>query len=247
MSKGKGNAFVYISSRLDEAGLSMAEFRVLCHIARRGASCTSSVATMAQICRANQKTVREVLKRLVNKGLITRLDRTGKSTVYRIGNTAPLPKETSGHTGHPSQKRPVVSKGSGDYPHLVGHPSQMRPAEGTPCEGDPKKERERRPRDQKPKTREGSELVNAALPPPTEREVKAEFAHRGMPEWLAEDFFERWSSRLWMDGYTPLGNWKRKVTTEFNYWVERGRPKSRLQHSRRHSAPTHAEVDQTKF
>ena len=89
--------------------------------------------------------------------------------------------------------------------------------------------------------------MNAALPPPTEEEVKAEFARRGMPAWLAEDFFERWSSRLWMDGYTPVGNWKRKVNTEFTYWVERGRPKSRLQHGRRHSAPTHAEVDQTKF
>ena len=108
----KGNAFVYISSRLDEAGLSMAEFRVLCHIARRGASCTSSVATMAQICRASQKTVREVLKRLVDKGFVTRLDRTGKSTVYRIGNTAPLPKETSGS----KWKRGLPSFGRGPLP-----------------------------------------------------------------------------------------------------------------------------------
>lgn len=68
----------FIPRWLDELGLAANEFRVLCHLWRRGrGTCFPSGETIAQTCRLHPDTVWKVLKKLETQSLIRRRPKTG--------------------------------------------------------------------------------------------------------------------------------------------------------------------------
>lgn len=86
----------FIPSELDEAGLSPSQFRVLCHLWRRGET-FSNAATIAKVCRLKRNTVFEVLNDLEKAGFIRRKPRPGLTTLIE-----PVPFGDTGRNGHPS-------------------------------------------------------------------------------------------------------------------------------------------------
>ena len=121
---------VFIHSKLDDYGLTPAQFRIYGHLSRREGKdgAWASVASMARFCHMEVKTVRKCLKDLLSFGMINRQERPGDSSVYRLTAISewvePLPKNTSGakrqHT--PANQR-----------HSL--PSQTAPDKGNPSEG----------------------------------------------------------------------------------------------------------------
>ena len=103
----KPNA-IFIHAAVDEAGLTPAQFRVLCHVGRRG-ECYEAVANMATHCRLHADTVRKSLKELVRLGWLHRQQRTGTTSIYEvchskirehpIGNRGSTPCEIEGGEG----------------------------------------------------------------------------------------------------------------------------------------------------
>ena len=78
---------ILIPADLDDADLSVYAFRLLCHLARRGAAqqgAWGSVEGMAEKLRMNRKTIINALTELIEKGWITRTSRPGKSSTYTL-------------------------------------------------------------------------------------------------------------------------------------------------------------------
>ena len=86
----------FIPSELDEAGLTANQFRVLCHLWRRGDT-YSNAATIAKICRLKRNTVFEALADLEKGGFIRRVSRPGQTTLIQ-----PVPIGDTGKKAHPS-------------------------------------------------------------------------------------------------------------------------------------------------
>jgi hypothetical protein len=121
----------FIHSDLDDTDLTPQEFRVLCHIIRRG-KCWESVPAIAQHCRINRKTAWRVMSELVRRRMVKADRRPGQSTVYEV---RPVPD------WHPSQKEAHVSKRDDTRPKRgADHPSQKRPHKVTPSEVYPSKD-----------------------------------------------------------------------------------------------------------
>ena len=74
---------IFIHAAVDDAGLTPAQFRVLCHVGRRGA-CFESVGNMAARCRLHADTVRRSLKELVRLGWLSRQLRPGTTNIYEV-------------------------------------------------------------------------------------------------------------------------------------------------------------------
>lgn len=72
-----------ITDRLDEAGLTTAEFRVYCHISSRGV-CFEKLQTMTAICKINEHTARKSIKSLLEKRMIVCNVRPGRTTEYKV-------------------------------------------------------------------------------------------------------------------------------------------------------------------
>jgi len=110
----KPNA-IFIHAAVDEAGLTAAQFRVLCHVGRRG-ECYEAVANMATHCRLHADTVRKSLKELVRLGWLHRQQRTGTTSIYEvchskirehpIGNRGSTPCEIEGGKVYPIKVNP---------------------------------------------------------------------------------------------------------------------------------------------
>jgi hypothetical protein len=130
----KPNLPAFIPAKLDDYGLTPAQFRVYGHLSRRGGSgeAFASVPGMARVCRLEQKTVRESLIALVGFGMINKQIRPGQTTVYRISAmdqwAEPLPNGTSS-----AKREDTPAK------QHQPHPSQTAPDEGNPSEGTPMK------------------------------------------------------------------------------------------------------------
>lgn len=73
---------IFFHSDLDDAGLSLAAFRLCCHLSRRGLYPTAE--SMAEVCRLDRKTVFRALRELENRGMLTRKARPGYSTEYTL-------------------------------------------------------------------------------------------------------------------------------------------------------------------
>ncbi len=86
----------FVPSELDDAGLKPAQFRVLCHLWRRGET-FSNTATIAKVCRLKRNTVFEVLSDLEKAGLIRRTSRPGQTTLIQ-----PVPFGDTGRKANPS-------------------------------------------------------------------------------------------------------------------------------------------------
>jgi len=106
----------FIPAWLDDAGLTPAQFRVACHIYRRGDS-FSNAATIAKTCRLKRDTVFEALSHLETAGFIKRTSRPGQTTLIE-----PVPFEGMG-SDNPSRLggREVSRLGGQDPSRLGGH------------------------------------------------------------------------------------------------------------------------------
>jgi hypothetical protein len=107
----------FIPSELDDAGLPANQFRVLCHLWRRGET-FSNAATIAKVCRLKRDTVFQVLNDLEKVGFIHRKSRPGQTTVIE-----PVPFGGTGKNGNPSRLggREVSRSGGRDPSRLGGH------------------------------------------------------------------------------------------------------------------------------
>ena len=74
---------IFIHSALDQAELDVYEFRLLCHIARRG-TCFASLSTTANICKMSVRKAQSTIKSLLKKELIVEKRRDGRTNVYRL-------------------------------------------------------------------------------------------------------------------------------------------------------------------
>ena len=73
----------YINGRLDDYGLTLIQFRIYCHIARRG-ECFENADTMAELCRVNRCSIWPALQFLTERNLIKRESRPGRTTILRV-------------------------------------------------------------------------------------------------------------------------------------------------------------------
>lgn len=92
-----------IPSQLDDAGLTPAEFRVFCRIARRG-ECAESVPNMAAGCRMHRDSVWQALKELRARGMVTKESRSGATSIHRITLCSEWLSQPSGNEGLPEDK-----------------------------------------------------------------------------------------------------------------------------------------------
>lgn len=80
----------FIPSQLDESSLTPVQFRVLCHLWRRGET-YSNAATIAKTCHIKRNTVFKTIKELEEAGLIARESRKGLTTLIQ-----PVPFKNTG-------------------------------------------------------------------------------------------------------------------------------------------------------
>ena len=116
----------FIHGKLDEAGLSPAGFRVLCHLFRRQGKngAYPSADSMSEICRLEKKTVFRALRELEERHFIVRTARPGRPTVYALQAMATWvptgrPKR---HPGWPTDRQVGCQTGRGSTqkaPHEV--------------------------------------------------------------------------------------------------------------------------------
>jgi hypothetical protein len=141
-SDRKNTAF--IPGWLDDAGLTLAQFRVYCRISRRAGSeqgeCYEKIRVMARGCNLHPDTVREALKDLVKLNLITAEERSGTSKIHRV---APL---GNGGRGTPRKRRayPYQTEGGDPWETEGGVPLGNGVPKGSPSEVTPSKEGEGR-------------------------------------------------------------------------------------------------------
>lgn len=140
---------------LDDANLSVAEFRILCHLWRRAGKqgrCWPGVASIAKTCRLNEKTAWKALKKLEANKLLRREKRVRNSNEYHL---AVPPKEGAAQTteSHQSEgcqslhNEPCQSNRSEGYQsHHSGQCQSLHSErrEGNPKDGSPTKVTQRR-------------------------------------------------------------------------------------------------------
>lgn len=87
VSDGRDDLPIFIHRELDDLGLDPFEFRVYARLARRAdgkGGAYESIANMAKACGMGTTRVRQCLRQLEARKLITREDRTGETTVYQL-------------------------------------------------------------------------------------------------------------------------------------------------------------------
>lgn len=119
----------FIPAELDEAGLPANQFRVLCHLWRRGET-YSNAATIAKVCRLKRDTVFECLAELERGGYINRTPRPGQTTIIQ---PAPI-RGTGKDINPPRLGGQEVSRSGGQ------HPSRLGGHKGNPIKAIPRRE-----------------------------------------------------------------------------------------------------------
>jgi len=115
----------FIPAALDDAGLTLSQFRVLLHVVRRGV-CFARVATIASACRCHPKTVRRALHRLEKMGWIMTETRTGKTSVHQPG-----PKAFEAWNDPALGVTNSTATGGRIAPARIGKKHEAQPAKGT--------------------------------------------------------------------------------------------------------------------
>jgi hypothetical protein len=133
---------IFVHSSLDDLGLSATEFRVFCHLARRGAKdeyCRPGHESIAKICKLEIKTVRKALASLEQRGMIRVESRPGETNVYVL-----MPPDawqtddiTSPRSTTPSNQHPGWKTDRHVGCQLGGGGTQSAPYEGYPLEAIP--------------------------------------------------------------------------------------------------------------
>jgi DNA-binding MarR family transcriptional regulator len=83
MQKSTYKGIAFIHADLDLYGLNPYQFRIYCHIARRG-QCYSSLKTIANICKMSVRKTQYCLKELEELDLISKVIREGKTDIYEL-------------------------------------------------------------------------------------------------------------------------------------------------------------------
>lgn len=97
----------FIPSWLDDAGLTPAQFRVYCHIARRGA-CWESLPSFARCCKMDREGVQKAIRELESKGWISKR-RTGRTMLLKTLTTQrENPLSVSGKTRYQIARKPAT-------------------------------------------------------------------------------------------------------------------------------------------
>ena len=186
----------FIPGELDDAGLTVAQFRVFARIARRGV-CSESVPNMAKGCRLNEDTIWDALRSLLERGMLSKMARPGQATLYTIKPIERWPQPT-GKEGVP-EKRGCPSV-SGDTHRKRGgaHPPEKRGHKVTPIEVTPSKV--------------------ARFTPPTLEMLKLQAAKIALPEVEAEKFWNHYESNGWKVGRNPMRSWHAALTNWHTNW-----------------------------
>lgn len=135
---------IFIHSELDDFGLNPFEFRAYAHLARRigkrGGEYWESLKEGAAVCHMDVKTYRAALSSLEAHGLISREDRLGQTSIYRLAPkgawrtpTTSGRATTSGRGAENGTTTPT--KNGGGTPTKSG--TQRYSQEGNPLEGNP--------------------------------------------------------------------------------------------------------------
>jgi DNA-binding MarR family transcriptional regulator len=197
---------VFVHSALDDLGLSPAQFRVYCHLARRAnagsgieGSAWPAVSEIARLCRLHEDTVRAALRWLAAHRLLTRERRPGATGVYRLTAAShwlrPNPSE--------SDTPPSVS---GDTPPnpMEDHPSEKRGDEGDPFEGYPLKEH--------------THPAGSSAPRSLE-EVEAAASMHGICPEAARVFYHEGEANGWLNKHGhPIRNWQSALQAYGEKW-----------------------------
>ena len=84
---------IVIPAELDDADVSPAAFRLLCHLVRKGAAkpdgARGSIAEMAFTCRMSVGRVKLSLRQLLRNAWISRTSRPGFTSIYRANIQSP--------------------------------------------------------------------------------------------------------------------------------------------------------------
>ncbi len=128
-----GDERPFIPRKMDDAGLTAAQFRILCRVSRRG-ECYESIANMARGCRLAIKTVKSVLPHLISRNMLSKQNRTGQTSVYRVQPAMEWRAEP-GPNDYPAQMATQVVK----PPPPQGKRHPAHPAQTVPHKGNPTK------------------------------------------------------------------------------------------------------------
>ena len=168
-----------IHSTLDDAKLSLAAFRVFCHLARRaGVSRVAypGIRSIVSVCGINKKTAWRALSELEQRGFLRRKGSPGRSNSYTI--TIPDPKGDPGPKTdhHPTQKE-------------THHPTQKETRKGVPMKGNDRRE-----------SNEGGKPPRTDLSAPPHwaylsDKQRSKLALVAGSEEAAQDFYGRWLAR----------------------------------------------------
>lgn len=127
----------FIHSVLDDYGLTQAQFRVFCRIARRG-ECNESAPNIARGCKMNQDTVWDAISFLEAHCLITRKHRPGHTSILTINPVSQW--ATPGGKQGVTEKRGHPRNSATGYPKTGDtHPAENEGHKGNPSEGNPNK------------------------------------------------------------------------------------------------------------
>lgn len=132
----KQNFPAFIRSELDDLRLTPPQFRIYCHICRRG-DCFDSIPTMARVCCVNAKTARAALRGLAQAALIEVTLRTGQSTIYKPSPMSQWKRQPLAYNGRGRNATPPKMRGGTPTLKRHTHPSHFRPDKGSPIEGTP--------------------------------------------------------------------------------------------------------------
>jgi hypothetical protein len=211
--KPKKKYNVFIHSKLDKAGLNTSEFRVLCHVARRG-ECFETVKSISKHCRITEPTVRRSLQSLTNQRFLIREQRTGRTTLYEVAPmehwkpAKPLLKERTGSDG-----KPTPSKTTPHYPYALKgvkvNPSEVHPHKSIPLSSSKADDLAGIYGFERPSREEFEELIEDECP------LIAEYR---------TDLFDELEGKEWATSNGPIRDW-RKCITGFEAKMEADYPK----------------------
>jgi hypothetical protein len=211
--KPKKKYNVFIHSKLDEAGFNTSEFRVFCHVARRG-ECFETVNSISKHCRITEPTVRRSLQSLAAQRFLIREQRIGRTTLYEVAPlehwkpAKPLLKERTG-----SDCKPTPSKTTSHYPYAMKG-VKVNPSEGNPHKSIPLSSS---------KADDLAGIYEFERPSREEFEGLIEDECPRIAEYRA-DFFDDLEEKEWSTSTGPIRDW-RKYVTGFEAKMEAGYPK----------------------
>ncbi len=166
-------AVLFVHSRLDDYGLSPAQFRVYGHMSRRAGrgDAFPAIASIARACQLHPQTVRRALRFLVSQRLLNRTDHSGHPSHYRLTSVHEwLPHSRA--TGTPSATNPPPSTSANPSEQWIQDtPCESDAAKGNPTEVDPNKV-----------------IHSPPVPPPGERECSTAKSSMGMETEIYEAY-----------------------------------------------------------